>query len=126
MIGRLREFGNVCPGDAHYHLRDDVSRPKQSLYTVVPTSTPHELRKLLADALGETVVVRKTRALYLVGSTRIHLDRVEGLGEFMEVEVVLEEGQRAEQGGEIAADLLRRFGIGEADLVATAYADLLA
>ena len=102
-----------------------MSGPKQSLYTVVPTSTPRELRKLLADSLGETVVVRKTRALYLVGSTRIHLDRVEGLGEFMEVEVVLEEGQRAEQGGEIAADLLRRFGIGEADLVATAYADLL-
>ena len=103
-----------------------MSGPKQSLYTVVATSKPNELRKLLAGALGETVVVRKTRALYLIGTTRIHLDNVEGLGEFMEVEVVLEEGRDSEQGGEIAAGLLRRFGIGEADLVATAYADLLA
>ena len=102
-----------------------MSGPKQSLYTVVPASAPREPRKLLADALGETVVVRKTRALHPVGTTRIHLDRVEGTGEFMEVEVVLDEGQGSGQGGEIAAGLPRRFGIGEADLVATAYADLL-
>jgi len=112
-------------GELIHYLRDDVSGPKQSLYTVVPTSSPHELRMLLADALGETIVVHKTRALYLIGSTRIHLDTVERLGEFMEVEVVLEEGQPAEQGEEIAVDLLRRFGIRESDLVATAYADLL-
>jgi len=112
-------------GELIHYLRDDVSGPKQSLYTVVPTSAPHELRLLLAAALGETIVVRKTRTLYLIGSTRIHLDKVERLGEFMEVEVALEEGQPAEHGEEIAAGILRRFGIRDSDLVATAYADLI-
>lgn len=121
---KLRILGER-QGELIHYLRDDVSKPKPSFYTVVPTSAPHELRLLLAGALGETIVVRKTRALYLVGSTRIHLDEVEGLGAFMEVEVVLEEGQTAEQGKEIAADILQHFGIRESDLIATAYADLL-
>ncbi len=121
---KLRILGER-QGELIHYLRDDVSGPKQSFYTVVPTSAPHELRLLLSAALGETIVVRKTRAIYLLGSTRIHLDKVERLGEFMEVEVVLEEGQAAEQGEEIATDLLRRFGIRESDLIATAYADLL-
>ena len=64
-------------GELIHYLRDDVSGPKQSYYRVVPTSSPHELRLLLSAALGEAVVVRKTRALYLLGSTRIHLDKVE-------------------------------------------------
>jgi predicted adenylyl cyclase CyaB len=121
---KLRILGER-QGELIHYLRDDVSGPKPSFYTVVSTSAPHELRRLLADALGETIVVRKTRALYLVGSTRIHLDEVEGLGAFLEVEVVLEEGQTAEQGKEIAADILQHFGIRESDLIATAYADLL-
>ena len=122
---KLRILDNEGQGELIHSLRDDVSGPKQSLYTVVPTFAPHELRLLLAAALGETMVVRKTRTLYLIGSTRIHLDKVERLGEFMEVEVVLEEGQHTQQGEKIAADLLRRFGIRESDLIATAYADLL-
>ena len=124
--GRLKlRIHDEGQGELIHYLRDDVSGPKQSSYTVVHTSAPHELRLLLAAALGETIVVRKTRALYLIGSTRIHLDKVERLGEFMEVEVVLEEGQHTQQGEKIAADLLRRFGIRESDLVAAAYADLL-
>jgi predicted adenylyl cyclase CyaB len=112
-------------GELIHYLRDDVSGLKPSFYTVVPTPAPLELRRLLANALGETIVVRKTRALYLVGSTRIHIDEVEGLGAFMEVEVVLEEGQTAEQGKEIAAAIIQHFSIREPDLIATAYADLL-
>ena len=92
---------------------------------IAGASAPRELRKVLADVLGETVVVRNTRAIHLIGTIHIHLDRVEGTGEFMEVEVVLEGEQDSGQGEAIAADLLRRFGIRGEDLVATAYADLL-
>jgi adenylate cyclase class IV len=122
---KLRILG-ADQGELIHYRRDDMSGPKRSDYSVVPTSTPHALRGLLAAALGETIVVRKTRFLYLIGSTRIHLDRVEQLGEFMEVEVVLGGEVDVGQGERIAADLLRRFGIRESDLVATAYADLLA
>ena len=39
---------------------------------------------------------------YPAGRTRIHLGRVEGLGDFLEPEVVLSYGERAEAGGAIA------------------------
>jgi adenylate cyclase class IV len=60
-----------------------------------------------------------------VGNTRIHLDRVEGLGEFLELEVVLEPGQPTEEGTQRARELMERLGIGDANLVDVAYIDLL-
>ena len=46
------------------------------------------LLPLLGAAVGERGEVRKTRLLYLVGQTRVHLDTVEGLGDFLELEVI--------------------------------------
>jgi adenylate cyclase class IV len=55
----------------------------------------------------------------------VHLDRVEGLGEFLELEVVLEEGESAEAGTAEAHALMARLGIGTEQLVQGAYVDLL-
>jgi adenylate cyclase class IV len=109
----------------HYH-RADRAGPKTSRYTLVPTTTPHLLRDTLAAALGTVVVVKKTRRLWLVGPTRVHLDAVEGLGDFLELEVVLAPGQAPSEGEAIARDLMAKLGVAAADLVEGAYADLLA
>jgi predicted adenylyl cyclase CyaB len=83
------------------------------------------LRRVLELAYGIRGVVRKTRYLYLVGQTRIHLDDVEGLGQFMELEVVLEEGQSDADGESIAEDLMSALGVESGDLIDGAYMDLL-
>jgi predicted adenylyl cyclase CyaB len=70
-------------------------------------------------------VVRKTRYLYLAGQTRIHLDDVEGLGHFMELEVVLRADQSDAEGQAIAEDLMVRLGVRKDDLLEGAYMDLL-
>src|SRR2546423_4941755 len=72
----------------HYH-RPDQAGPKQSTYSIVRTSEPDALCETLAAALGVRGVVRKRRWLYLAGQARIHLDEVEELGLFLEVEVVM-------------------------------------
>ena len=107
-----------------YH-RPDATGPTTSEYVVVPVPDAALLRDALARTCGERVVVDKVRTLYLVGPTRVHLDSVTGLGEFLELEVVLESTDRAADGQRIASDLLARFGIGEKDLISGAYADLL-
>jgi len=61
-----------------------------------------------------------------VGQTRIHLDEVAGLGAFVELEVVLREGQTPEEGRRVARQLMAALEIDESELVAGAYADLLA
>ncbi|MCY1506240.1 putative adenylyl cyclase CyaB [compost metagenome] len=69
--------------------------------------------------------MRKQRRLFLVGRTRVHLDRVEGLGEFLELEVVLQDGEPAEAGVAEAHALMARLGVAEDQLVQGAYVDLL-
>lgn len=123
--GRLKL--RVCEGRGQliFYERPDDSGPKLSRYRVVDVSEPGPLRALLADALGETATVRKQRTLIMAGQTRLHVDRVEGLGDFMELEVVLRDDQGTEEGCAIARDLMRALGVGEGELVAGAYADLL-
>ena len=69
--------------------------------------------------------VKKTRILYLIGQTRVHIDRVDGLGDFLELEVVLRPDQSEDQGKQIAEELLTELGIGKNQLIAEAYVDLL-
>ena len=80
---------------------------------------------MLNLAYGQAGRVRKTRTLFLAGRTRIHLDRVQGLGDFLELEVVLGEGESVEAGTEVAWDLLSRLDVSKERLVEGAYVDLL-
>jgi len=112
-------------GQLIYYSRPDQSGPKRSDYHIYETGDPAGLKSLLALALGVRGVVRKTRYLYLAGQTRIHLDDVQGLGQFIELEVVLRPGQTDADGQAVAADLMAKLGVEESDLLDGAYMDLL-
>jgi adenylate cyclase class IV len=122
---KLRVFSGTS-GELILYERPDAPGPKSSSYRIVPTRHPRSLLALLSAALGVLGVVRKRRHLFLAGQTRIHVDEVEGLGSFVELEVVLREGQSEAEGQSVARGLMAELGIAEADLVAGAYLDLLA
>jgi len=125
--GRLK-LRELAPGRGeliHYD-RPDQGGPKLSRYVIAPTSDPAALREALARAWGVTGRVRKHRRLYLAGRTRIHLDRVEDLGDFLELEVVLAADEDLASGEAEARRIMDALGIAEADLVEGAYVDLLA
>jgi len=96
-----------------------------SNYHIATTDNPNSLMDVLSCALGQKGVVKKKRLLYLVGQTRVHCDEVEGLGHFVELEVLMKENQSLKEGEEIAKDLMSKLGVKEADLVKGAYIDLL-
>ncbi len=108
-----------------YYERPDQDGPKRSNYHIFNTDDPENLKTALTMALGVRGVVRKTRYLYLVGQTRMHLDDVENLGHFMELEVVLQPGQSDAEGQAIADELMQKLGIRAEDLLEGAYMDLL-
>jgi len=112
-------------GQLIYYTRPDQEGPKRSEYHVYETIDPENLRRLLELAYGIRGVVRKTRYLYLVGQTRVHLVDVEGLGQFMELEVVMADGQSDTEGQTIAEDLMSRLAVERGDLIEGAYMDLL-
>jgi predicted adenylyl cyclase CyaB len=108
-----------------YYTRPDQKGPKRSDYYVSRSNDPENLKCVLELAYGIRGVVKKTRYLYLVGQTRLHLDDVEGLGQFMELEVVLDEGQSDLEGQKLAEDLMSALGVEGTDLIDGAYMDLL-
>ena len=121
---KLRVF-SPDKGELIFYRREDQKGPKESFYVIAPTSSPDTLRETLSLAYGLVGRVRKTRTLFLLGRTRIHLDRVEGLGDFLELEVVLADGEEMRTGAAIARDLMQKLGIGPDQLIEGAYIDLL-
>lgn len=122
---KLRAFSDGT-GELIFYRRADDTGPKESFYVISPTSSPDTLRDALGLAYGVIGRVCKQRLLFMAGRTRIHLDRVEGLGEFLELEVVLRDGESAEAGMAEARELLASLRIAPEQLVSGAYLDLLA
>lgn len=121
---KLRIF-SAQRGELIAYRREDRAGAKTSEYVIVPTDAPAELRAALTAALGVRVIVKKLRHVFVVGQTRIHLDHVDGLGEFIELEYVLRPDEDRGRGTLEVARLVDELGIREDDFVATAYADML-
>jgi predicted adenylyl cyclase CyaB len=121
---KLRAF-SASEGELIFYRRTDQPGPKQSFYVRTPTASPDSLREALTLAYGEVGRVRKRRTLFMVGRTRIHLDEVEGLGDFLELEVVLRDDEPTEVGVREAEDLMARLQVKTSQLIDRAYVDLL-
>jgi len=120
---KLRQFADGR-GELIHYFRDDESGPKVSDYLISPIAAPGVLREALSRAFGTAGRVRKHRLLYVADRTRIHLDEVEGLGAFVELEVVLRDGESVEAGETVARHIMGVLGIDETQLVRGAYVDM--
>jgi len=112
-------------GELIFYRRPDADGPKVSFYVLSPTDSPDTLRAALTLANGQEGRVVKHRTLFMVGRTRVHLDRVQGLGDFVELEVVLGDDEEVEAGTREAHALMARLQIAADCLVEGAYHDLL-
>lgn len=121
---KLRDFGDGTGELIHYHRADEAG-PKASSYVRSPTAEPDTLRQALTLAHGQIGRVRKQRTLYLIGRTRVHLDRVVDLGDYLELEVVLADHEADAVGTQEARDIMAALGIAPTSLVQGAYLDLL-
>ena len=122
---KLRAFADGT-GELIFYQRADDTGPKESFYVISPTDSPSTLRDALTRAYGAIGRVKKQRTVFMAGRTRIHMDNVEGLGEFLELEVVLRDGESAEAGMEEARTLMQSLGVAPTQLLSGAYLDLLA
>lgn len=121
---KLRKFSEDRGVLIHYD-REVKHGPKLSSYLISETTEPDVLAGVLERACGIVGQVNKVRTLYMHGRTRIHLDRVQDLGQFLELEVVLGDGDSTEDGEREAGRLMQRLGLSDPDLVPNAYIDLL-
>jgi adenylate cyclase class IV len=107
-----------------YYERAYGSGPRRSVYSVAPVADPLALKAVLEESLGTRGVVRKTRELFIAGDTRIHIDDVESLGRFLELEVAVTGGGEA-AGRTRCRELMKLLGVDDSDLMDLAYIDML-
>jgi predicted adenylyl cyclase CyaB len=107
------------------YARENSAAVRGSDYRLVPVPDPAALLAALEVSLGIRGDVVKSRELWMWQRVRIHLDRVQGLGTFLEFEAVLEFGEPDEAGHRKIATLREALGVGDGDLIGTSYSDLL-
>lgn len=122
---KLRE-SSLSGGQLVPYLRPDDDGPRRADYQVIPVPDPDGLKTLLTEMLGVHRIVRKRREIWLFENVRIHLDAVEDLGDFMELEAVFDgtPTAEAEQQRKIAY-LMKELGVAPEALVPTSYEALL-
>ena len=105
---KLREstfYGNILIP----YFRPDNNDAKQSDYSLIEIKDTKSLKRIFSEMFGIKVIVEKTRSIYLYENVRIHLDRVKGLGNFLEFEAVLDP-ENSIQEGQKKIDYLTQLG----------------
>jgi predicted adenylyl cyclase CyaB len=108
------------------YQRPDLAGQKESRYWIVAVADPAGLKQALSALLGLQAVVSKARRLFVFEGVRIHLDRVERLGSFIELEGVATGDTDPADFEALLSDLRRSFEIDQSDLVGGSYSDLVA
>jgi adenylate cyclase class 2 len=115
------------PGRPHLIQFERAGEPQQreSRYRIAEIDAAEALRAALTAAIGTTVVVCKTRRLCLWRQVRIHLDTVERLGNFIEIEAVAPPSSDLAEEYALVQTLRKRLEITDERLVASGYAEQL-
>jgi len=121
---KLRE-GNI-ENCLIYYDREDISGPKKSDVSLFPVQKNSSLKQMLLNSFEILVKVKKTREIYFIDNIKFHLDEVENLGDFIEIEAIDKNGKI------VAKTLLKQcqkylklFKIKEQYLIENSYSDMI-
>ena len=119
---KLRE-GNI-ENNLIYYKRDDQAGPKKSEVVLYPVGEDRSIKKILTKVLGIMVVVDKQRHIYFIDNVKFHIDHVQGLGNFVEIEAIGEKGEEAALDQQ-CKHFMEVLHIKNGDLIVDSYSDLL-
>lgn len=108
-----------------YYGREDNQGFKLSNYEIVPVSDPEKIRAILSEALGVIASVKKRRLLLQRDHIRLHLDHVEGLGDFGEIEAVLAADADPDDSLPAVEQLLHALGVDHRSLIGASYFEMM-
>jgi len=121
--GRLKVREGKIENALIFYERSNSPRARRAKIEMMLLPRRNSVKQVLARALGTRVVVEKRREIYFVGNLKIHLDRVRGLGRFVEVEAISRTGD-LEKAREQALKFQKLFGIKRADIIGKSYSEL--
>lgn len=120
--GRLKLRETPEGSELIWYRRPNKRAARWSSYSIIEVHDPEKVKSLFEELLGVKRVVKKHRKVYIYGDARIHLDRVDGLGNFVEIEVVRRgsrEGAQAQM-----KSLCQTLGLNGLEAIDRSYSDL--
>ncbi|MDX1672385.1 MAG: class IV adenylate cyclase [Balneolaceae bacterium] len=123
--GQLKLRQGTIENNLIYYHRPDRKDPKRSDVQLVSLVNPREMKSLLAEAIGIKIEIRKKREIYFIDNVKFHLDEVEELGRFVEIEAIDRDGSRDEEAlRRQCRNYMTEFGIDKEDLISHSYSDM--
>lgn len=124
--GRLKLRQGPIENNLIFYQRVDTDGPKQSTINLSPVAPDSTIGEVLTAALGVRVVVDKQREIYFIDNVKFHIDTVQSLGSFVEIEAIDTDGKRnAEELEQQCSYYMHELDIKDTDLVVGSYSDLL-
>ena len=125
-FGRLKLRQGNIQNSLIFYNREDIAGLKQSDFELLHVTNGDRLKAILANAMGVKIEVKKSREIYYIANVKFHIDTLERLGNFVEIEATnigcdLSIKHLREQ----CSFYVREFGIKDEDLIAVSYSDML-
>ena len=121
---KLRE-GNIENYLIHYQ-REETQGLKSSIIKLFTLPANSNLKEILSDALGIFAVVDKKREIYFIENVKFHIDTVENLGDFIEIEALDKNGTIGKEKLTKQCNFyIKLLDVQKNDLVAASYSDLI-
>ncbi|HEY9700963.1 MAG TPA: class IV adenylate cyclase [Allocoleopsis sp.] len=123
--GRLKLRKGTIENNLIGYEREDTCSSKQSNVRLIKTEPNSSLEEILTCALGVKIVVDKQRDIYFIGNVKFHLDQVQGLGTFVEVEAIDKDGDIGRERLQAQCNHYQELlEVADSDLIAISYSDM--
>lgn len=124
--GRLKLREGEIENALIYYKRENKPGPKKSDVKLYKSKPDSILKSLLEESLGILAVVDKMREIYFIENIKFHIDRVNELGSFVEIEAIDDKGEIGQEKLlEQCKYYLKLFEIKEDELISLSYSDLI-
>ena len=124
--GRLKLRQGNIENNLIFYQRKETGGTKQSNVDLCKVDDADSLKEILVKALGVKAVVKKQREIYYIGNVKFHLDTLEGLGSFVEIEAANRfEDIPVEKLKQQCEAYMKEFGVEDGDLIRQSYSDMV-
>lgn len=124
--GRLKLRQGNIENSLIFYNREDLSGPKQSDFDLAEIENGDAIRSILTKAIGVRIIIQKNREIFYIENVKFHLDSLEGLGNFVEIEATNKNTTLdVERLREQCSFYMDKFGINQEDLIPVSYSDML-
>lgn len=125
--GRLKLRQGNIENSLIFYKREERKGIKTSNVELVKLDSKQaqSTKNLLSLSNGIFKIVDKKREIYFIDNVKFHLDKIESLGTFVEIEAINFQGQSKETLTEQCAYYLQLFGIDSTDCIDASYSDLV-